>query len=151
MDISNWIVGVVVGLIVCLIVVLILQNTVFKDKDMKLLYMIMFVLFAVCGGVMQNSCFTVSADAMPTPQGQIEEIDKTINDNWKNTNGGFTFEQIKKAQDDNECPAYDDQIIDLKCYDFGSYIVFGAHCRTQYQARYSDPGADADSLRFERE
>ena len=55
MDISNWIVGVVVGLIVCLIVVLILQNTVFKDKEMKLLYMVMFVLFAVCGGVMQNT------------------------------------------------------------------------------------------------
>ena len=83
MDVSNWIVGVVVGLIVCLIVVLILQNTVFKDKEMKMLYMIMFVLFAVCGGVVQNTYFTVSANAMPTPQEQIEEIDKTINDNWK--------------------------------------------------------------------
>ena len=30
---------------------------------MKMLYMIMFVLFAVCGGVMQSSYFTVSADA----------------------------------------------------------------------------------------
>ena len=38
MQISNWIVGVVVGLILCLIIVLILQNTVFKDKEMKLLY-----------------------------------------------------------------------------------------------------------------
>ena len=133
MQISNWIVGVVVGLIVCLIIVLILQNTVFKDKEMKLLYVIMFVLFAVCGGVVQNSYFTVSADAMPTPQEQIEEIDKTINDNWKNTNGGFTFEQIKKAQDDNECPAYDDQIIDLKCYDFGSYIVFSYNNSGTYQ------------------
>ena len=75
---TDCIVGIVVGLIVCLIVVLILQNTVFKDKDMKLLYMIMFVLFAVCGGVVQNSYFTVSANAMPTPQEQIEEIDKTI-------------------------------------------------------------------------
>ena len=133
MQISNWIVGVVVGLILCLIIVLILQNTVFKDKEMKLLYVIMFVLFAVCGGVVQNSYFTVSADAMPTPKEQIEEIDKTINDNWKNTNGGFTFEQIKKAQDDNECPAYDDQVIDLKCYDFGSYIVFSYEDNGTYQ------------------
>ena len=68
MQISNWIVGVVVGLILCLIIVLILQNTVFKDKEMKLLYVIMFVLFAVCGGVIQNSYFTVSANAMPTPK-----------------------------------------------------------------------------------
>ena len=133
MNVSNWIVGAVVGLIVCLIVVLILQNTVFKDKEMKMLYMIMFVLFAVCGGVMQISYFTVSADALPTPKEQIEEIDKTINDNWKNTNGGFTFEQIKKAQDDNECPAYDDQIIDLKCYDFGAYIVFSYGDNGTYQ------------------
>ena len=80
MQISNWIVGVVVGLILCLIIVLILQNTVFKDKEMKLLYVIMFVLFAVCGGIMQNTYFTVSADAMPTPKEQIEEIDKTINE-----------------------------------------------------------------------
>lgn len=124
MTISNWIVGAVVGLILALIIVLILQNTVFKDMNMKLLYAIMFVLFAVAGGFLQNNICAVHADAMPTPQEQIEEIDKTIKDNWKNTNGGFTFEQIKKAQDDNECPSFEDQIIDLKCYDFGSYIVF---------------------------
>lgn len=131
--ITNCIVGIIVGLILALIIVLILQNTVFKDKEMKLFYLIIFVLFAVCGGVVQNKYFTVSADAMPTPQEQIEEIDKTISDNWKNTNGGFTFEQIKKAQDDNECPAYDDQIINLKCYDFGSYIVFSYEDNGTYQ------------------
>lgn len=132
-SITNWIVGVIVGLILALIIVLILQNTVFKDKEMKLFYVIVFILFAVCGGVVQGKYFTVSADAMPTPQEQIEEIDKTISDNWKNTNGGFTFEQIKKAQDDNECPAYDDQVIDLKCYDFGSYIVFSYNNNGTYQ------------------
>lgn len=124
MAISNWIVGAVVGLVLALIIVLILQNTVFKDKNMTILYIIVLVLLAVCGGFLQKTYFTVHAQAMPTPQEQIEEIDKTIKDNWKNTNGGFTFEQIKKAQDDNECPSYEDQIIGLKCYDFGSYIVF---------------------------
>ena len=122
--IKSSIIGIVAGLLLALIIVLILQNTVFKEKNMTILYVIMFVLFAVCGGVVQNKCFTVHAESAPTPQEQIEEIDKTIKDNWKNTNGGFTFEQIKKAQDDNECPSYDDQIINLKCYDFGSYIVF---------------------------
>ena len=124
MAISNWIVGAVVGLVLALIIVLILQNTVFKDKNMTILYIIVFVLLAVCGGFLQKTYFTVHAQAMPTPQEQVEEIDKTIKDNWKNTNGGFTFEQIKKAQDDNECPSYEDQIIGLKCYDLGSYIVF---------------------------
>lgn len=124
MNVSNWIVGTVLGLVLALIIVLILQNTAFKNSNMKLLYVVIFALFAVAGGFVQNSYFTVHAEAMPTPQEQVEEIDKTIKDNWKNTNGGFTFEQIKTAQDDNECPSYDDQIINLKCYDFGSYIDF---------------------------
>jgi len=124
MDVSSWIVGSVIGLVLALIIVLILQNTAFKNMNMKILYIIMFVLFGVAGAFVQNSYFTVHASATPTPQEQIEEIDKTIKDNWKNTNGGFTFEQIKKSQDDNECPSYDDQIINLKCYDFGSYIAF---------------------------
>lgn len=131
--ITNYVVGIVVGLIVCLIIVLILQNTAFKGKNMSLLYVIMFILFAICGGFIQSSYFTVHADAIPTPQEQIDEITATIKDNWKNTNGGFTFEQIKKAQDDNDCPYYDDQIISLKCSDFGSYVVFSYYNNGTYE------------------
>lgn len=131
--IKNSIIGIVAGLLLALIIVLILQNTVFKDKNMTIMYVLLFVLFAVCGGVIQGKYFTAHADTAPTPQEQIEKIDSTIKDNWKNTNGGFTFEQIKKAQDDNECPSYDDQIIDLKCYDFGSYIVFSYEDNGTYQ------------------
>lgn len=122
--IINYIVGAGIGLVLALIVVLILQNTVFKGKSMTILYIIMLVVFAVCGGAIQKSYFTAPVEAMPTPQDQIDTITTTIEDNWKNTNGGFTFEQIAKAQDDNECPSFDDQLINLKCYDFGSYIVF---------------------------
>lgn len=122
--ITNSIVGIVVGIVVALIVTLILANTVFKDKKMTILYVIIFILFAGAGAFVQKEYFSASAEAMPTPQEQIDNIDATITDNWKNTNGGFTFEQIKKAQDDNECPFYDDQIIDLKCHDFGSYVAF---------------------------
>lgn len=122
--ITNSIVGIVVGIVVALIITLILANTVFKDKKMTILYVIIFVLFAGAGAFVQNHYFTASAEAMPTPQEQIDNIDATITDNWKNTNGGFTFEQIKKAQDDSECPFYDDQIISLKCHDFGSYVAF---------------------------
>ena len=77
MAITNWIMGAVIGLIIALIIVLILQNTVFKEMNMKLLYAIMFVLFAVAGGFLQSNICAVHADAMPTPQEQIEEIDKT--------------------------------------------------------------------------
>lgn len=122
--ITNSIVGIVVGIVVALIITLILANTIFKDKKMTILYVILFILFAGAGAFVQNHYFTASAEAMPTPQEQIDNIDATITDNWKNTNGGFTFEQIKKAQDDNECPFYDDQIINLKCHDFGSYVAF---------------------------
>ena len=100
---------------------------------MTILYVVIFVLMAVCGGVIQNKYFVVSASSAPTPQDQIDNITSTIEDNWKNTNGGFTFEQIQIAQDDNECPSYTDQIIDLKCYDYGSYVVFGFNDGGTYQ------------------
>lgn len=133
MTITNYVVGACVGLVVALIVVLILQNTIFKGKNMTLLYLLIFIAFAVSGGIIQKDHFTVSAEAMPTPQEQVETITTTIEENWKNTNGGFTFEQIQTAQDDNECPSYDDQIINLKSYDFGSYIVFGYEDNGVYQ------------------
>lgn len=131
--ISNSIIGIVVGLVLALIIVLILQNTIFKNNNMKILYVIIFILFAICGGVIQSKFFTASADAIPTPQEQINTITTTINDNWKNTNGGFTFEQIQTAQNDSNCPLYDDQIIDLTCYDFGSYEVFSFENDGVYQ------------------
>lgn len=130
---ANYIIGVVIGLVVALIIVLILKNTVFKDKSMTLLYVAIFIIMAVCGGVIQNQFFSASASSAPTPQEQIDNITSTIEDNWKNTNGGFTFEQIKLAQDDNECPSYADQIIDLKCYDYGSYVVFSFYDGGIYQ------------------
>ena len=130
---ANYIIGVVIGLVVALIIVLILKNTVFKDKSMTLLYVAIFIIMAVCGGVIQNQFFSASASSAPTPQDQIDNITSTIEDNWKNTNGGFTFEQIKLAQDDNECPSYADQIIDLKCYDYGSYVVFSFYDGGIYQ------------------
>ena len=130
---ADYIIGAVIGLIVALIIVLILKNTVFKDKSMTILYVIIFILMAVCGGVVQKQFFTASASAAPSPQDQIDNITSTIEDNWKNTNGGFTFEQIQIAQDDNECPSYADQIINLKCYDYGSYVVFSFYDGGTYQ------------------
>ena len=131
--IQNYIVGVGIGLIIAIIIVLILQNTVFKDKKMTIVYVIIFLIFTISGGLLQKSFFTLNASAIPTPQEQIEELDTTVKDNWKNTNGGFTFEQIKKVQTDDEGPTYDDQIINLKCHDFGSYVVFSYKDGQVYQ------------------
>jgi len=124
MEIQNYVTGIVIGVLVAFVFVVILKYTIFKNKTPSLLYMLIFIVFAVFGGFIQNSYFTVSADAMPTPQEQIENLEKEITDGWKNTNGGFTFEQIVKAQEDSECPSYADQIIEMKCHDFGSYVVF---------------------------
>lgn len=135
MAIADYVIGAVIGLVLALIVVLVLQNTVFKGKNMALLYAIVFILFAVCGGFIQKSQFTKveAASFVPTPQEQIKDVTDAIGDNWRNTNGGFTFEQIQKAQEDSECPFHDDQIINLTCYDFGSYIVFGFKDGSKYQ------------------
>ena len=135
MAITDYVIGAVIGLVVALIVVLILQNTVFKGKNMALLYAIVFILFAVAGGFVQKTSFSKveAASYTPTPQEQIKDVTDAIGDNWKNTNGGFTFEQIQKAQVDSEAPFHDDQIINLTCYDFGSYIVFGFKDGSKYQ------------------
>lgn len=44
----------------------------------------------------------------------MDFIHKDIINGWLNTNGGFTFEQIQEAQEDNECLTYDDQIIKVE-------------------------------------
>lgn len=132
--IRNSIFGVVIGIVVALILVLVLHFTAFKGKKMTWLYVTLFILCAVCGGVLQYYFFKVgTSNDPPTPQDQIENITTTIEDNWKNTNGGFTFEQIQKSQEDDECPSYEDQIIGLKCYDFGGYVVFSFEDNGTYQ------------------
>ena len=131
--ITNNIAGIIIGIVIAVILVIILQKTVFKNSSMKLISVIIIVLFAIAGGVIQSKFFTAHASAWPTPQEQIENITSTIKDSWKNTNGGFTFEQIQLSQSDDECPVYDDLIIDLKCYDFGSYQVFSFEDDGVYQ------------------
>lgn len=130
---NNWIYGVVIGIAVALILVLILHFTAFKGKKMTWLYVVFIILFGVAGGIIQYYNFYVSNTAVPTPEEQIDNITTTIEDNWKNTNGGFTFEQIQKSLEDDECPTYEDQIINLNCYDFGAYIVFSFEDNGTYQ------------------
>lgn len=129
----NWIFGAVIGICVALVLAIILHYTAFKNKRMTWLYIIFIILFGVAGAVLQTYYFNFDKGNTPTPEDQIKDITSTVEDNWKNTNGGFTFEQIQKSLEDDECPTYDDQIISLNCYDFGGYIVFSFENDGVYQ------------------
>ena len=66
---SNTIIGVCVGLVVALILTLILHFTCFRERNMALLYVAMFLVLALCGGFVQYRFFKyVESDGMPTPQ-----------------------------------------------------------------------------------
>ena len=132
---SNSIIGVCVGLVVALILTLVLHFTCFRERNMALLYVAMFLVLALCGGFVQYRFFKekFSDDIMPTPQDQVQTTIDTIQDKWQNTNGGFTFEQIKKTQEDDTAPTCDDKILQFECCDFGSYVVFGYKSGDIYQ------------------
>ena len=131
--ITDNIIGLITGLIVALILVITMHYTIFKDKKMTLFYVLIFIICGVGGLLIQNKYFSVHALEVSTPQDQIENITTTISNNWKNTNGGFTFEQIKIAQSDDDCPSFEDQIIQLNCYDFGAYVCFSYQKGDVYQ------------------
>ena len=124
---QNWI-GVVIGLVVAVLLSLILGFTAFKGNKIvaTVITIILVIAFSFAGIFIQNTFFNKNkfSSSVPTEEERAEELDKTVIDGWDNTNGGFTFEQIIDAQDDEECPTYADQIITMKCYDFGSYVAF---------------------------
>lgn len=131
---SNSIIGVCVGLVVALVLTLVLHFTCFREKNMALLYVAMFLVLALCGGFVQYRFFKEKlTDQMPTPQEQTQTTIDTIKDKWQNTNGGFTFDQIKKTQEDDTAPTCDDKILQIECCDFGSYVVFGYKSGDVYQ------------------
>lgn len=131
---SNTIIGVCVGLVVALILTLVLHFTCFRERNMAFLYIAMFLVLALCGGFVQYRFFKEKLiDQMPTPQEQTQTTIDTIKDKWQNTNGGFTFDQIKKTQEDDTAPTCDDKILQIECCDFGSYVVFGYKSGDVYQ------------------
>lgn len=125
---SNF-VGLLTGAGVACIICLILGFTVFKHNKIAgaILSIIIIIAFALAGSAIQYYCDSskLGVDATaPTNQENAEHLNKDIINGWLNTNGGFTFEQIKQAQEDNECPTYPDQVIDLKVTDFDKYVTF---------------------------
>lgn len=131
---SNTIIGVCVGLVVALILTLVLHFTCFRERNMAFLYIAMFLILALCGGFVQYRFFKyVESDGMPTPQEQVQTTIDTIKDKWQNTNGGFTFDQIKKTQEDDTAPTAEDQILQFECCDLGPYVAFGYNSGETYQ------------------
>lgn len=122
---EKWLFGVIIGLVASIILILILHFTAFKNKNMVALYLVILVICSVGGGILQYSLVKITDEkSTPTPADQMETVTDTVEDNWKNSNGGFTFEQIQEVQKDEEAPIYNDQVISLTCHDFGIYIVF---------------------------
>lgn len=131
---SNTIIGVCVGLVVALILTLVLHFTCFRERNMALLYVAMFLVLALCGGFIQYRFFKyVESDGMPTPQEQVQTTIDTIQNKWQNTNGFFSPEQIAQAQKDDSAPTADDQILQFECCDLGPYVAFGYNSGETYQ------------------
>ena len=123
---ANW-VGLVIGIVVASLVCLVLGFTLFRNNKIAgaIISILLIIAFGCAGMFIQEKCFGKSDDSkMPTPGEQGELLNKNIINGWLNTNGGFTFEQIKKAQEDDECPTYDDQLLKMKVTDFGDYVTF---------------------------
>lgn len=105
----------------------------FGNKILTTLFAVVFgILGAGLGYTIQDKYFIDHSFSIPSPTEQVEALDKNLKNNWSNTNGGFTFEEIEKSQNDDDCPICDDQIIDLKCHDFGSYITFSLNNNGTY-------------------
>ena len=125
--IQNWIGG-LIGLVIAVILSLILGFTAFKGNKIvsSIITLLLVIAFSFAGVFIQNNFFNKEkySSSIPSEEERADELDKEIIDGWDNTNGGFTFEQIIEAQDDEDCPTYNDQIITMKCYDFGSYVAF---------------------------
>lgn len=131
---SNTIIGVCIGLVVALILTLVLHFTCFRERNMSLLYVAMFLVLSLCGGFIQYRFFKyVESDGMPTPQEQVQTTIDTIQNKWQNTNGFFSPEQIAQAQKDDSAPTAEDQILQFECCDLGPYVAFGYNSGETYQ------------------
>ena len=125
--IANW-QGGVIGLAIAFLIGLILQLTAFKGNKLAwILSVILCLGFCFAGVFIQKEFFSTNSEIetrLPTPEEIAEEANKALIDGWDNSNGGFTFQEILKSREDDECPTIDDQIFDISIYDFENYVCF---------------------------
>lgn len=123
--ISANLIGLICGLAVSLLLVIILQMTIFKGvKINAIIIVIICLVFGFLGIFIQNKFFNKIADGTVSAKEEITIIEDTIADGWVNPAGGFDPDEIETSLTDSNCPTADDQIINLKCFDFGSLVCF---------------------------
>lgn len=120
---NNWL-GLVIGLGVAVLISLIIL-LVTKQMPNAVICVLLAIICGV-GGLFICSKLKPSKDDSSLPDSGERGQDLAIvsGDNWENTNGGFTFEQIQNAQKDDECPALNDMNINYEMRDFGDYVNF---------------------------
>lgn len=123
--VSN-ILWVVLSIAIAIAIILIIWF-IFKSPPHWILC-ILITFFCVCSCL--TICYIVQQkriDAethIPTNKEQSENLDISVKENWTNTNGGFTINQISKTQKDSDAPTLDDEIFSLHIQDYGSYVCF---------------------------
>ena len=127
-----WILG---GLLLAVILAVALC-AIFRIKN-KTAVSLFVIVFAIFGAVLTYSSIYVDLGGhidpgLPSAVEIVAELDTFGKDNWENTNGGFTYEQIKKVQKDNEAPTLPDVIIDINFQDFGAYKTFSMKLGEKY-------------------
>lgn len=129
-DLLNLIVSnilwVVLSLAIAIVIILVIWF-IFKSPPHWIIC-ILITVFCV------SSCLTIcyiikqkkfdSEMHIPTNIEQSEQLDLAVKENWTNTNGGFTINQINNTQKDDDAPSLDDQIINLNIQDYGNYVCF---------------------------
>lgn len=126
--------GFLIGFLLALILLLIIR-TINKRKNNPIVALALIIICCACGffGSVYYNNNILNAKPL-NPEQKLEIVDNVVKDSWKLTNGGFTFEQIKSAKNDKECPVINDVIIDLTMQDFGDYVCFSYD--TNYASKF---------------
>ena len=126
-NIYDHLIGLSIGILAGVLLALILC-AIIRQLGNKIVVTILVIASAFIGGFsgyqIQDKYFIDHSGEIPSPPEQVKELDKNIKAGWENSNGGWSFAQINKAQSDSDCPTVDDKIINMNCYNFDSYIVF---------------------------
>lgn len=122
--VNNWLGG-LIGLTLVAVILLVLW-AVTKQMPNGVICTILAIIFTL-GGMFVSNIFTsknTNDFHIPTPEEEMGSLVGKLDDDWLNTNGGFTFEQIQNAKNDSECPTIEDVVLNINVQDYGSFVCF---------------------------
>lgn len=118
----NWL-GLLIGIGVALLIIFSIW-LITKQQPNNVLCIVLILVLGI-GGMFVNDMFKpADTGEVVTPEERLEDVSANTSKNWGNTNGGFTIEQIKQAQKDNECPVHDDINYTINMSDMGDFVCF---------------------------